>query len=81
MWPSAFDDERQERFDLVIGADGIHSGIRELAMGPEGNYVRPLGYRVATYRVPNRYHLGRVMMNPAEVHRARTSPCAGPQCC
>ncbi|MFF0491542.1 FAD-dependent monooxygenase [Nocardia sp. NPDC004068] len=31
-------------FDLVIGCDGIHSGVRRLAFGPEADYVRHLGY-------------------------------------
>jgi 2-polyprenyl-6-methoxyphenol hydroxylase-like FAD-dependent oxidoreductase len=28
------------RFDLVIGADGLHSTVRELAFGPESRFVR-----------------------------------------
>jgi 2-polyprenyl-6-methoxyphenol hydroxylase-like FAD-dependent oxidoreductase len=35
--------------DLVIGADGIHSTIRELAFGPESNYLRYLGFHTAAY--------------------------------
>lgn len=31
-------------FDLVIGADGIHSNVRKLAFGPESNYVKHLGH-------------------------------------
>lgn len=31
-------------FDIVIGADGIHSHVRHLAFGPESNYVTYLGY-------------------------------------
>jgi 2-polyprenyl-6-methoxyphenol hydroxylase-like FAD-dependent oxidoreductase len=34
-------------FDLVVGADGIHSNIRRLAFGPEQDYVRDLGYYYA----------------------------------
>lgn len=34
-------------FDLVIGADGIHSNVRKLAFGPEADYVRHLGYYYA----------------------------------
>lgn len=43
-----------ERFDLVIGADGIHSAVRALAFGPEAEHVRPLGYfyAVAEAAVP-----------------------------
>jgi 2-polyprenyl-6-methoxyphenol hydroxylase-like FAD-dependent oxidoreductase len=35
--------------DLVIGADGIHSAIRELTFGPESNYLRYLGLHTAAY--------------------------------
>jgi len=34
-------------FDLVVGADGMHSNVRALAFGPEGDYVRHLGYYYA----------------------------------
>ncbi|MGW4380424.1 FAD-dependent monooxygenase [Kitasatospora sp. NPDC004531] len=45
------------RFDLVIGADGLHSRIRALAFGPEQDYVRHLGYYAATWQFPNRLGL------------------------
>jgi 2-polyprenyl-6-methoxyphenol hydroxylase-like FAD-dependent oxidoreductase len=35
--------------DLVVGADGIHSRVRELAFGPERDLLRPLGYHTASY--------------------------------
>ncbi|NBH02299.1 FAD-dependent monooxygenase [Amycolatopsis sp. SID8362] len=35
------------RFDLVVGADGIHSNVRRLAFGPERDYVQYLGYHYA----------------------------------
>lgn len=40
-------DER--RFDLVIGADGLHSRVRELAFGPERGFEKYLGYGVAAF--------------------------------
>jgi 2-polyprenyl-6-methoxyphenol hydroxylase-like FAD-dependent oxidoreductase len=40
-------------FDLVVGADGIHSGVRALAFGPETEYVRHLGAYTAYYTVPD----------------------------
>ncbi len=40
-------------FDLVIGADGLHSNVRRLAFGPERNYVSHLGYYAATWQVPD----------------------------
>jgi 2-polyprenyl-6-methoxyphenol hydroxylase-like FAD-dependent oxidoreductase len=43
-----------DRFDLVIGADGIHSATRRLVFGPESEYLRPLGYYVAFGLMPGR---------------------------
>jgi 2-polyprenyl-6-methoxyphenol hydroxylase-like FAD-dependent oxidoreductase len=40
-------------FDLVVGADGVHSGVRRLAFGPEAEYIRPLGAYTAYYTVPD----------------------------
>lgn len=36
-------------FDLVVGADGLHSTVRQLAFGPEVNYAHYLGCQVAAY--------------------------------
>jgi 2-polyprenyl-6-methoxyphenol hydroxylase-like FAD-dependent oxidoreductase len=41
-----------ERFDLVVGADGLHSVVRELAFGPEQEYVQPLGCYTAWFTAP-----------------------------
>src|SRR4051812_3297439 len=35
-----FERGAPERFDLVIGADGLHSAVRRLAFGPETSLVR-----------------------------------------
>ncbi len=43
-------------FDLVVGADGLHSNVRSLAFGPESQFIRHLGYYVSIFTVPN--HLG-----------------------
>ncbi len=45
----AFGKER--RFDLVIGADGLHSKIRSLVFGAQERFERPLGYIVAAFEV------------------------------
>ncbi|MBO0734260.1 MAG: FAD-binding domain [Methylocapsa sp.] len=37
------------RFDLVVGADGLHSGVRRLAFGPQHRFERPLGYAAAAF--------------------------------
>jgi 2-polyprenyl-6-methoxyphenol hydroxylase-like FAD-dependent oxidoreductase len=36
-------------FDLVVGADGLHSRVRELAFGPEARFERFLGYKAAAF--------------------------------
>jgi 2-polyprenyl-6-methoxyphenol hydroxylase-like FAD-dependent oxidoreductase len=41
------------RFDLVVGADGLHSAVRRLAFGPESRFVRHLGYYLAGWDLPN----------------------------
>ncbi|AEV87529.1 FAD-dependent oxidoreductase [Actinoplanes sp. SE50] len=53
----------QRTFDLVIGADGVHSGVRRLAFGPEERFVKHLGYYVATWPVANEWgDLGRTAL-------------------
>jgi 2-polyprenyl-6-methoxyphenol hydroxylase-like FAD-dependent oxidoreductase len=52
-----FDHAPSDRFDLVIGADGLHSRVRRLAFGPEDDYVRHLGYYIAGWDLPNIWQL------------------------
>lgn len=40
---------RSQSFDLVVGTGGIHSPVRELVFGPEADFERDLGYRVAAF--------------------------------
>ncbi|GAA1408435.1 FAD-dependent monooxygenase [Kitasatospora putterlickiae] len=49
----AFRHGAPRTFDLVIGADGLHSNVRRLAFGPEERHVRHLGYYAATWQLPN----------------------------
>ena len=44
-------DGKERRFDLVIGADGLHSRIRALTFGPAQQFERHLGYTVAAFEV------------------------------
>ena len=39
----------ERRFDLVIGADGLHSAVRQLAFGPAAQFEKDLGYMVAAF--------------------------------
>ncbi|MEU3772158.1 FAD-dependent monooxygenase [Streptomyces sp. NPDC032472] len=51
-----FERGAPRRFDLVIGADGLHSTTRRLAFGPEEHFVRHLGVYCAIFTTGN--HLG-----------------------
>ncbi|MGA8688551.1 MAG: FAD-binding domain [Methyloceanibacter sp.] len=41
----------ERRFDLVIGADGLHSNVRRLVFGPEDRFEKQLGYMIAAFEV------------------------------
>ncbi|MFF0537926.1 FAD-dependent monooxygenase [Streptomyces coelicoflavus] len=44
-------------FDLVLGADGMHSRTRETVFGPEERFRRYLGHCFAVFTMPNTYGL------------------------
>lgn len=46
-------------FDLVVGADGLHSKVRELAFGPKARFTHPMGYAFATFSTANYLDLDR----------------------
>ncbi|MGI5220064.1 FAD-dependent monooxygenase [Nocardia sp. CA-290969] len=48
-----FDSGRTGRFDLVIGADGLHSTVRRLVFGPEDELEHHLGAYLAVGTLPN----------------------------
>ncbi|MEV0384134.1 FAD-dependent monooxygenase [Nonomuraea sp. NPDC050643] len=51
-----FDSGRTGSFDLVVGADGLHSNVRRLVFGPESRFTTWIGAYLAVASVPN--HLG-----------------------
>lgn len=58
-----FVDGRKGRYDLVVGADGLHSTVRRLAFGPEKAFVRHFGYYVALVDLPATQDWQRAMLN------------------
>ncbi|MGW3466134.1 FAD-dependent monooxygenase [Streptomyces olivaceoviridis] len=48
-----FESGRVRDFDLVVGADGLHSRTRGLAFGPEERFVRHLGIYSAIFSADN----------------------------
>ncbi|MFZ1177804.1 MAG: FAD-binding domain [Mycobacterium sp.] len=46
-----FEKSEPRDFDLVIGADGLHSNVRRLVFGPEQDYEHYLGCKVAAFVV------------------------------
>ncbi|KAA0099577.1 FAD-binding protein [Mycolicibacterium sp. P1-18] len=43
----------RDRYDLVVGADGLHSATRRMVFGPERTYVRHLGFYTALANLPD----------------------------
>ncbi|MFD9902675.1 FAD-dependent monooxygenase [Streptomyces sp. NPDC059063] len=52
-----FRSGQQRTFDLVVGADGMHSRTRESLFGPEEQFHRYLGYCFAVFTMPNTFGL------------------------
>ncbi|MDN5861102.1 MAG: FAD-dependent monooxygenase [Pseudonocardia sp.] len=65
----SFADGTREGFDLLVGADGIHSRTRELVFGPQDTFARYLGYYMASYPLTDRYGLGPVRAHYTEPGR------------
>ena len=66
----------RERFDLVVGADGLHSRVREAVFGPEAAFEESLGCFVAAFRVrgyPHRDELTYVSHTVPRRQAARVS--------
>lgn len=57
-----FRSGQQRRFDVVIGADGMHSHTRQLVLGPEEQFHRHLGFTFAVFTMPNLLGLSRELM-------------------
>ena len=61
--PPSSPTRRVSRFDVVIAADGAHSGVRALVFGPETDYVKHLGVYIATLPLDGEAGTDLVMYN------------------
>jgi 2-polyprenyl-6-methoxyphenol hydroxylase-like FAD-dependent oxidoreductase len=52
-----FANSAPRTFDIVVGADGLRSGVRALAFGGDEKYVRDLGYYSAYFPATTRLRL------------------------
>ncbi|RZS34839.1 2-polyprenyl-6-methoxyphenol hydroxylase-like FAD-dependent oxidoreductase [Herbihabitans rhizosphaerae] len=63
----------RRRFDLVVGADGLHSALRAMVFGPHERFVRHLGHVLAFYSVPNEFGLDRWLFEYQESESGRSA--------
>lgn len=49
---SSTGDRTEEDYDLLVGADGVHSQVREMAFGPAERYLRPLNTMICAFELP-----------------------------
>jgi 2-polyprenyl-6-methoxyphenol hydroxylase-like FAD-dependent oxidoreductase len=64
-----FTKNSPREFDLVIGADGLHSNVRGIVFGDESRFVRELGLYLCVYTVSNYLNLDRLEMQYSELGR------------
>jgi 2-polyprenyl-6-methoxyphenol hydroxylase-like FAD-dependent oxidoreductase len=72
---ATFSDGSTGGYDLVIGADGLHSGTRRLVFGPEERYVTQLGQCFGFFDIENRLRLDHCGM--AYIDAGRTAALQG----
>jgi 2-polyprenyl-6-methoxyphenol hydroxylase-like FAD-dependent oxidoreductase len=65
-----FKGGERQRYDVVIGADGLHSHTRRLVFGPEEPFNRYLGYTFNLFSMPNDRGLSHGAIVYAEAGRA-----------
>jgi 2-polyprenyl-6-methoxyphenol hydroxylase-like FAD-dependent oxidoreductase len=52
-----FKSGERRRYDVVVGADGLHSNTRTLVFGPEEPFRRDLGFTFNLFSMPNNLEL------------------------
>src|SRR5712691_9275539 len=72
-----FERGGSRRFDLLVGADGLHSIVRTLVFGDEAQFERYFGYQVGVFTTDNYLGLGEASMQmynvPGKVVAVRNS--------
>ncbi|HEX8866750.1 MAG TPA: FAD-dependent monooxygenase, partial [Lentzea sp.] len=63
----------QRRYDLVVGADGLHSSLRGMVFGPREQFIHHLGMVLAFYSVPNEFGLDRWLIDYQESESGRSA--------
>ena len=67
---ATFVDGAAADFALVFGADGVHSGVRRLAFGEQGQFERFLGGYVAAFHLKrHKFDIGRALKLYEETDR------------
>jgi 2-polyprenyl-6-methoxyphenol hydroxylase-like FAD-dependent oxidoreductase len=75
-----FNDGTRDSFDLLIGADGVHSHTRALIFGAEEQFTHFLGYNFASYQLADRYGIGhawKMYVEPGRMSGGYCSPQEG----
>ena len=70
-----FNDGTSESFDLLIGADGVHSATRALVFGADEQFSHDLGYTIACYPLADRYGIGSTWKMYVEPGRLAATCC------
>jgi 2-polyprenyl-6-methoxyphenol hydroxylase-like FAD-dependent oxidoreductase len=52
-----FEHAAPRTFDVVVGADGLHSRVRALAFGPKTEFTHAMGYAFTAFSLPNYLNL------------------------
>ncbi|MET9952436.1 FAD-dependent monooxygenase [Streptomyces sp. NPDC006339] len=63
----------RRRFDLVVGADGLHSELRAMVFGPHERFLRHLGHVLAFCSVPNEFGLDRWLLEYRDQESGRSA--------
>src|SRR3954470_19044549 len=63
----------RRRFDLVVGADGLHSALRAMVFGPHERFLRHLGHVLAFCGVPNEFGLDRWLLEYQDQESGRSA--------